>query len=168
MFAATACWAQKSPCLPRLAEPLRLQAAALINAIVSADSESVLKSLWHSGLMIGDSFPTPVSDVRRQFLNHGGLYCLFFDSSCMAAPRNAALWSNDPVLKALPVSFREWLKRAGTPRLETVFLDAPMGKYCNASVMVFSQRTAVPENIEFAFTYLHGRWNLAQIGEIAP
>jgi hypothetical protein len=118
--------------------------------------------------MIGDSAPTPVAEVRGQFLTRTGLYCLFFDSSCMTVPTNNALLSHDAVLKGMPVSFREWLKRAGTRKLEAIFLDAPTGKYCNASVMVFPKRSVVPGNIEFAFVYLHGRWDLAQIGEIAP
>lgn len=167
-YSATASLAQTNPCSPKLAEPLKVKTASLIDAVVRADTQSVLKSLSNSGLMIGDNAPTPVADVRRQFSKRTGLYCLFFDSACMAEPSNNASWSSDNVLKKLPVSFREWLKGAGTPKLEVDFLDAPVTKYCIASVFVFPERSAVPANIEFAFVYTHGSWSLAQIGEIAP
>lgn len=168
MCATTACWGQRNPCAPKLAGPLRTKAASLIDAIVHTDGESLLRSLAKSGLMIGDNSPTSVAAVRQQFSSKTGLFCLFFDSSCMSAPSNNLLWSTDVVLKELTVSYREWLKAAGTPKLEVVFLDAPVTKYCGASVMVFAERAAVPANIEFAFVYLRGSWNLYQIGEIAP
>jgi hypothetical protein len=69
-------------------------------------------------------------------------------------------------LKEYSKSYREWLQGASNLKLETSLLDAPVTKYCGASVMVLADPPGVPATIEFGFVYRSGSWNLAQIGEM--
>jgi hypothetical protein len=85
------CWPQKNPCRRELSKPLGATALLLIDRIVAGDAESVLKSLAKGGLMVGDSAPTPPAAVKRQFASKEGLFCLFFDSTCVNEPSNRLL-----------------------------------------------------------------------------
>jgi hypothetical protein len=163
---AVPCWPQMNPCRPELSIPLRARALSLIDSIVAVDRESLLKSLDKNGIMLGDNSPIPSSSVKRQFALKNGLFCLFFDSRCMNEPSNQSLWSGDGVLRELHGSYREWLKRAGDLRLEITFMDAPITKYCGASVVVRSHPVGVPATIELGFIYRNGFWKLAQIGDM--
>jgi hypothetical protein len=162
---AIPCWPEENPCRPELSEPLRVEALSLVHGIVDADPKTVLRSLDRDGIMIGDNSPTPLAGVKRQFASKTGLFCLFFDTACMGDPSNRSLWSADRALRELSASYRAWLRNAGSPKLEITFEDAPVTKYCGASVAVY-HRASVPSRIEFGFVYLDGSWRLSQIGEM--
>jgi hypothetical protein len=136
---------------------LRSTVTEVLQAIRSKNAPAFLmhtddRGVWFWGGLLS------VNEIKREFREKEGLYCLLFSSPCLASTKFPS--DVDADLSTWKMSYREWLER-NSPT--TVEIDMGYGgeeEPCSANVSVRAgqKSRSMPETFELGFDYRGDRW----------
>ena len=153
----------------KLQRALEQSAVDLIGILEKREPAALLDIISKRGVVFGLE-PPPIQwdEVRRQFAQKRGTYCLLFDSECArkedAAARKKA---GAPDRKEPLYSYREMFRLFQKRSMRVSVSGSPRGWGGQVTItflpMAENESEGQPELINFLFAYERGQWKLTAI-----
>jgi hypothetical protein len=138
---------------------LRLTMAKMLRIIRAKDASAFLGFVDKGGFAVWGGILSP-SDIKREFLNKQGLYCLLISTECIASTRfpNGAYINLDK----WQISYREWLEQNSSTKIEIEMFFGGEDAHCTANLSIRRIKKLRPaeETFELGFNYRSGKWVL--------
>jgi hypothetical protein len=131
---------------------LRETVSVILHAIQSKNSPLVLKHVDKQGIATwGDELS--VSEIKREFQQKSGFYCLLFSTACIASTEYAGrAYINTEKWK---ISYSEWLAKNISPKIEIEMFYGGEDQPCHANVAIRTREKSptMEETFELGFAY---------------
>ena len=147
---------------------LRQSGIAVLKAIAQKNTEGLLGYVDSSGIAFGpDKTTLSRADLRNQFTQREGAYCLFFSTACIPKMGRFKGLESDEFLSRWKISYFEWLILNKSHSIDVELEDDDGIRGCRGYFNADAGREMenAPSSIEFDFTFYKGRWWL--VGTVA-
>jgi hypothetical protein len=138
---------------------LRATATEILRIIKSKDGSAFLRYVDKDGMAVWGGI-LPPREIKREFRQKEGLYCLIFSTECVASTKfPGGAYINTEKWK---ISYAEWLVENSPTKIEFEMFYGGEDSPCTANVAI--QRIKKPhpaeDTFELGFNYRNGKWLL--------
>ena len=150
---------------------LRRSGIAVLKTIEQKETEGLAGYVGHDGLAFGvDKYRLSQEELRTQFTNKEGAYCLFFSTACIPKMGRFKGLESDEILSKWKISYDDWLGINKTHSIYTDLTDDGGAEGCSGEFIVQTQNEMknAPNDIELDFSFENGRWWLVDTVDSVP